>query len=877
MPPPASAGGSDPVREGRTPPDPANARVLLRSLEDLRDSLSVRVEQLSLAVDRLRGQASQLEQAVSSGTALAPGFGRPRPQATAIDPIPRPTLSYVPTRYRYDQFDGPVSNAPAERRRGPSPPPDVKPPTREGRPPTNLSALASQRAPVVVRSPAVQESRKEGEGEDKAENVGEEEESKEEEEEEEHNGVAALEHPERSVPEVPEGVSESAAEAQPEEGTAFAADIAFETYGRMRREALAARQRRDRPSRSSIWDNTTGLTTTGLTVEQRIAGTSEATAPTAFPGPFPSLATGGHGELDRQINHLHQVLETSQREWHSLWHLERTRALLAGGRVPNEYSHEREAAMRRHVANSHRLWTLVSRRSRLYGTAESSPEPRLTVDAINHIANTSPSFLRPSTRSEIPSLSRPTHNISSLTTASGVGRVPGTLRPNANAYYLLGPPQSGIEDARIHWGRNPIDLTSRGRSETSRRSTSARNQPRSETGEEMWNRLEARAFELAQERSQPTATLPVSPDSGFPFDENLPADVTRVHMVDYIEQSRAWVHEMARTWGPDSLVAEIPAVQRVLERLTHLLSIPDFWQESAVRRRLEDLLDRERGLFRDLQRAQARSTGTGGSAAVDTQRQARASPLNTRLPGAFSVSRRAPASILEAHSQARAVVLENTIQLEASRNTSEQRHSMTGLSNLQAQMADIRARAESMNTRSIGDREVLDRIEDTRSRLRELLAMRGDLADARASLGLEPARRTRVETLSRRGSDAETVVPPSFSASDIATFDEVPPPIPAPPARLAPGPQAVSAPTSPTVYSLSLGDSSTLRTDPDDIPSEVSDAETSSSTSHRATLSHTQDDGSSSASKEAGELGADTWPAPRARPPPRPYISLLDL
>ncbi len=48
-----------------------NTGALLRSLEDLRDSLSARVEQLSNAVERLRGQARELERALAEDGGLA--------------------------------------------------------------------------------------------------------------------------------------------------------------------------------------------------------------------------------------------------------------------------------------------------------------------------------------------------------------------------------------------------------------------------------------------------------------------------------------------------------------------------------------------------------------------------------------------------------------------------------------------------------------------------------------------------------------------------------------------------------------------------------------------------------------------------------------
>ncbi|WVQ97711.1 hypothetical protein IAU59_004825 [Kwoniella sp. CBS 9459] len=60
-----------------------NTRALLRSLEELRDSLSTRVEQLSTAVERLRGQAGQLERALEGDLDLGGAGGNAA--ATADD------------------------------------------------------------------------------------------------------------------------------------------------------------------------------------------------------------------------------------------------------------------------------------------------------------------------------------------------------------------------------------------------------------------------------------------------------------------------------------------------------------------------------------------------------------------------------------------------------------------------------------------------------------------------------------------------------------------------------------------------------------------------------------------------------------------------
>ncbi|WVW78862.1 hypothetical protein I302_100825 [Kwoniella bestiolae CBS 10118] len=66
MPPPPSRDPADTHTNVVQPTATAqqNTRALLRSLEDLRDSLSTRVEHLSNAVERLRGQAGELERAL---------------------------------------------------------------------------------------------------------------------------------------------------------------------------------------------------------------------------------------------------------------------------------------------------------------------------------------------------------------------------------------------------------------------------------------------------------------------------------------------------------------------------------------------------------------------------------------------------------------------------------------------------------------------------------------------------------------------------------------------------------------------------------------------------------------------------------------------
>lgn len=146
-------------------PDPTNTRVLLQSLEDLRDSLSNRVEQLSVAVERLRGQAGELERAAASGTALSPTFTTASALSN-ITPLPRPIFAPMSTS-RSEQASASSSSLPASHagqgsrsgghgyatRLAYIPTQYAEPERSRGHPPTNLAAIAKQPKPIVVRSP----------------------------------------------------------------------------------------------------------------------------------------------------------------------------------------------------------------------------------------------------------------------------------------------------------------------------------------------------------------------------------------------------------------------------------------------------------------------------------------------------------------------------------------------------------------------------------------------------------------------------------------------------------------------------------------------------------------------------------------------------
>ncbi|EKC98511.1 hypothetical protein A1Q2_07193 [Trichosporon asahii var. asahii CBS 8904] len=146
-------------------PDPTNTRVLLQSLEELRDSLSNRVEQLSVAVERLRGQAGELERAAALGTALSPSFTTTSALSN-ITPLPRPVFARMSTP-RNEQASASSSSLPSSHagqgsrsgghgyatRLAYIPTQHAEPVRSRGHPPTNLAAIAKQPKPIVVRSP----------------------------------------------------------------------------------------------------------------------------------------------------------------------------------------------------------------------------------------------------------------------------------------------------------------------------------------------------------------------------------------------------------------------------------------------------------------------------------------------------------------------------------------------------------------------------------------------------------------------------------------------------------------------------------------------------------------------------------------------------
>lgn len=908
-------------------PDPANTRVLLRSLEELRDSLSVRVEQLSLAVDRLRGQATELERAVTSGTALAPGFGRPVPTSAArFDPLPAPALA--PRRYttvraigddeapyesltqhttRRTARTGSVAAAaggrgaapsrlgPITRRGGataaalaaaataaattsaPSPTSpaasrSVDHHPRVGSSPTNLKVMATQPKPIVVRSPRPSA---EPAAPTPAVTVSDDG--------AESGSSTPQAHATAVLPPIVSD-DDTAPRLRPPPRLEWTLSAVMERRPspeptsapiRPRRIASVLDQNRA-PTLATL--SARGITTRGMMVRERqglnapapqtASSTSSSDSSsdellpftqvmahrirdrTDFAGAFRfQEVIADHPPpardietLDREIQLYLTRLAASQREWTRAWEMERDRAM-QGGRVPNEFSAQRESAMRNHVANSHRLWYLLSRRASRRGprdrdTADS--QPAVDVTATRLPVRDYPSSPRAANRpvSVYAGTAPPMPNDATIEDMERrwIERIE---RERAG-----GPSEASEDQFEFEYYRNYLYENRR-----SRRSLSSTTDD-SGDADDSWPQRRLELLELiAQSRSYVTGaaapttapatapTVPTAAPTTAPSDEaedtsgfslpsaavdyvadmeerevadaaisgvfNLPASISanspgeddfwhsrRRDLLEYIEQSRARVHDMARELSPSVLQEERPALRRVLEGLERMLALDDDMSPD-MRARLERLAARERELLRD-------------------------------------IGEEPPAPV--------------------------QRSAIESL-----------ASVEVTTRRGDRQRQVVERIERTRSRLRELSRIHRDLSTVRAGMGLAPVPRAAQSPLfTRRDSDAETVVPDlgspeeTFWAADEDADDAEP----------ASGPTTGSnsdAQLRSSLMSLSLSADSEASSEP-----ESTDAREGVRTFAF------EDDGV--ADKEGGLLAAETWPAAPALPRrARRYVSLVDL
>lgn len=705
MPPLPSGSGGEPLYR----PDPSNTRVLLRSLEDLRDSLSARVEQLSGAVDRLRGQASELEHAVNTGTPLAPGFGRPGPSGRIAPLITTfTTVSAGRAGARRENVGGSrVGEDGGQMSR-----------TLHGHPPTNLTVSAGQPAPVVVRSLPVELEEEDKDG--SAEEPTTESPSNSTASRSPTENQRARQRTFTSVRHLYDGSFDylSSSRVTPDEGPSVAPQLRrrseerpllasldralspFDPLTRSDEEDLDTMpesswfsplmERIERPGMDRL---PPGLTTRGMMVQERQTVPSEPRRRVPMQRET-DRATRDAERLDRAIARYQRRQDESQREFHTAWERERQRGI-QGGRLPNEHSIARAEAMRRHVDNAHRLWNLIYQRDRLTIPSPDRPEEvdsPLPIDAMRHIMSASPTFIR-----------------RALPPRRGVGGgVPASPRPNAGELVDL---ERGwidrIENERAGVDSQPTsdqyeyeyyrDFLFEDRQRRRRGGSQDSSWPAQrlrmlerlsrlrqwrEEGSELFptNARDDTANDTATRSSDSPPhsprLAPLSPGDSPTFpalaplsneDDSAQYRDNRSQLLDYIEDSRARVHSMARDLNPEILEQERPGMRRVLEGIERMLSRDALG--SDIRVRLESLAARERELLGDPPRA---AIVPSGNAVPATMRE--------RL-----------------NSLARPV-------------------------------------------------DVLDRIDQARARVRELSRISRDLASVRADMGLE-------------GSDAETVVP----------------------------------------------------------------------------------------------------------------------
>lgn len=717
MPPlPAHSSGGDGDGTSAGPlyrPDPSNTRVLLRSLEDLRDSLSARVEQLSGAVERLRGQAGELEHAVNTGTALAPGFGRPAPSgriAPLVTTFTTVSRSYARPLSLAARIERPREAGGSERVGSRQ---EVPLPRRErynGRQPTNLDLVASQPQPIIVKT--LKEAEDEAEAEESS--------------------------TERVAPEDPQQAPTRPSSPPRIDSPLDRFDPAPETV-----LGLAPF-----PVFSQL---PPGLTTRGMMVQERQVP-SEARRRTPVHTETDRTARDAE-RLDRAIARYQRRLDESQREFHSAWEHERHRGL-EGGRMPNEHSVARAEAMRRHVDNAHRLWNLIYQRDRLPG-ADRDPEHDVSdsplADGMRHILGTSPSFLRrnlPHRRRRVPSgvgvpalPPRPTAAEMVALERGWIDRIESEragipTEPTADEFefefyrdFLFQDRQrrraartTGTDDGDWPAQRlRMLERLSRLRAWREEGDVFPRDEPVREDAPTRSSTSPPHSPHLAP--LSPTDSLeftPLSPPPPLFVERDTTGNwrANRTQLLNFIEESRDRVHSMARDLSPDMLAEERPGMRRVLEGIERMLARDSLG--SDVRVRLERLAARERELLGD--------------------------PPQAAIVPRADTPNLEPAPVLQR--------LETMLAREGLPPSIRQR-----LENLATLERERGSRTVDLSTEPT---DVLERIDRARARVRELSRISQELASVRADMGLDEEPRARP----RRDSDADTVVPSNWSTEE---------------------------------------------------------------------------------------------------------------
>ncbi|CAK9784284.1 hypothetical protein CC85DRAFT_291736 [Cutaneotrichosporon oleaginosum] len=294
----------------------ANTHAILSHLAELRDSLTDRVDRLSTAVARLRSQATELEQAVATGSPI-PTIHPPTSEILGL------ALPSMPSHGPVVEMTRSMDGLGVETR--------ILRADHRGLQPTNCARVAAAPKPVIVRGPGHNDK------------------------EEAESGQEALDTHTHSVrPPLPSPASTRT--PSPPAPPAVEPD----------------RQRRALMHPST--PRPTDLTSRGILVRNR-EGNAEvdggASSRVDVEAARESVRERDRERefreaerLDRAIARYQRRHDESQREFHSAWEYERTRAISVG-RVPNEHSVIRADALRRHVDNAHRLWNLMHQRSRL--------------------------------------------------------------------------------------------------------------------------------------------------------------------------------------------------------------------------------------------------------------------------------------------------------------------------------------------------------------------------------------------------------------------------------------------------------------------------------------------------------------------------------
>jgi hypothetical protein len=605
-----------------TPAYIANTRQLLHSLEELRNSLSSRLEQLSLAIDRLRGEATEVERAVSTGSMLT---GFERRSHSQFEPLPRVSLprSQNPIISRGGvpplrlEDDGPLVRAidrsgRTASRRGPSPPPAPRGRPRLGLAPTNLAAVAAQPKPAVVRSRSVSlssndSSSSSSDEEDLPGTVGEGEFPTA------PAGAAALAATvSASVSAAASSTVSDAASASAPSDELSTTDEVFPLTVPIDIDSIIRRALSNDPEDAA-------LTFTGMRVEDRLRSSSQPVRPSMS-------SPRSREDLDREIHQIRRRIETARQELQ--------RRLERGSRAADDIMSRNNALH----AHTRQLWMLVARRTRLYGGSplafvgsvlDSPPspiEPLPVASALRAGSNLASSRRWPANFDDASPSASPGTSPTAPTDVPATATIESTATPS---FELANPRE---RDRRRNNGlglglglnlprnRDLTDNLFRER-DTSPRTADSRLSEDDETPTYRYTPLPRSRdgnepqffddFQLYLSQDDRTGSGMRGELRTSPRERERERERQREHSLER-EQEREGeparsATRAARATTPDGtdLATEEPATRRVLEGIELMMSAPNITPH--MRSRLERLAERERVLLRDLETSLAPS------------------------------------------------------------------------------------------------------------------------------------------------------------------------------------------------------------------------------------------------------------------------------